>query len=80
MEVQSIMCLLCSAAVETIDHLFVGCRELLEIWSRIAIWWDVCLPNRFAIDDIIKWADSTNLRVGQRKAFEAVIISSFWCL
>ncbi|KAL7618666.1 uncharacterized protein LOC111916698 [Lactuca sativa] len=74
------MCPLCSVAVETIDHLFVGCRELLEIWSRIPIWWDVRLPDRFAIDDIMRWVDSTSLKIGQRKAFDAVIISAFWCL
>lgn len=35
--------------METIDHIFVGCKELIDIWSQIAIWWDVHPPDHFTI-------------------------------
>lgn len=43
--VESILCLICSRPIKSMDHLFVGCLELLELWSRIAILWGVQIPT-----------------------------------
>ncbi|XP_023765317.1 uncharacterized protein LOC111913837 [Lactuca sativa] len=34
----SILCPICSRSVESVDHLFTECIELMEIWPCIAIW------------------------------------------
>ena len=78
--VPSIMCPICMVAVETIDHIFAGCRELRDVWGRVAIWWGVSLPSQISVLSLINWSEDVNLRRGQRKAFDAVIITSFWCL
>ena len=52
-EVHSIMCLVCHSTVKTIDYLFVGCRDLIDIWSRITIWWDIKLPEHLSVLDLI---------------------------
>lgn len=74
------MCLVCLSEVETIDHLFVRCRELIDIWRRIVIWWDVRLPDQFTISKLITWSHLVPLRGGQRKAFDALVLSTFWCV
>lgn len=51
--------------METIDHIFVGCRELIDIRIRIAISWDVELPDHFTLSDIISWYESVLLMGGQ---------------
>ena len=33
----SILCPFCSTSVESIDHLFLGCSELIDLWTRVAI-------------------------------------------
>lgn len=66
--------------METIDHIFVGCSELIDIWRYIAIWWDVHFPDHFTITDFMSWSNSSSMRVGQRKVFDAIVISTFLCL
>lgn len=66
--------------MESIDHIFAGCTELIDIWRRWAIRWNVQLPNQLSIISLISWADSITLRGGQRKAFDAVILTIFWCI
>ncbi|KAL4560754.1 hypothetical protein LXL04_032908 [Taraxacum kok-saghyz] len=78
--VDSIMCHVCSVAVETVDHIFGGCSLLLEVWHRIAIWWGVDPPTVGSVCSIWDWSMSLTMRSGQRKAFEAVIITTLWVL
>lgn len=37
----SILCPVCSTTVESIEHLFATCNDLIELWTRVAIWWGV---------------------------------------
>lgn len=72
------MCPVCFLTIELVDHIFASCRELVDIWSRIFIWWNIQTPNHFSAQSIISWSESTSLRGGQRKAFEAVIFTALW--
>lgn len=74
------MCPICTCAVETTDHIFTGCFELIDIRVRISISWGLSLPAQLSVQSLINWSDDVNLRRGQRKVFDAVIITSFWCI
>ena len=78
--VDSIMCPVCGGAVETIDHIFAGCSQLREVWCRIAIWWGVDPPLGDSLRSILEWPTKLAVRAGQRKAFDAVIITTVWVL
>ena len=43
--VPSIICPICMITGETIDHILFGCRDLRDIWGRVAIWWGVSPPS-----------------------------------
>lgn len=76
----SIMCRICSICVEAIDHLFTGCGELLDIWSRVAVWWSVQLPNSFTVQMLFSWSDSDRLTSSQCKALHAIVMTVVWCI
>lgn len=77
---ESILCPICSCRVETIEHLFSGCSKLCDIWTRIAIWWGIQIPDHMSVHSLIMRSDSFSMRGGQRKAFDAVVITCFWCI
>lgn len=52
-EVEFILCPICHNGVETIEHLFCGFSDLHDIWTCIAIWWDVPLPVRISIQTLL---------------------------
>ncbi|KAL4578257.1 hypothetical protein LXL04_014377 [Taraxacum kok-saghyz] len=78
--VESILCPVCGVAVESIDHLFVECSQLREIWHRLAIWWGVDVPRECTLRSFLDWSRHVVGSSGQRKAFEAVIITTVWVL
>lgn len=80
MEIDSIMCLVCQSQVESIFHIFLLCPCLRIIWLRIANWWNVDLPNEASIMAYISYADSIGGATVVRKAFDAVVTTTFWCL
>ena len=40
MEIESILCPICSKAAESSSHLFFACLMVREFYRKIAIWWD----------------------------------------
>lgn len=79
-KVESIIYPVFRNAVETIDHIFTGCTDLLDIWKRVAIWWNVLLPNQASIPSLSSWAEFDLMRSSQRKAFVAVVLKTFWSI
>lgn len=71
---------ICSHNVETIDHISAGCAPLIVLWSRIAVWWGLHVPTQFFVESLILCSDFIYLRPGQRKAFDGVILTCFWCI
>ncbi|XP_023728374.1 uncharacterized protein LOC111876074 [Lactuca sativa] len=78
--VDSILCPVCSSIVETVEHIFANCSDLIALLSRIAIWWGVNCPSQLTVDSLFNWADSTTWKICQHKAFDAVILTTFWCI
>ncbi|XP_023739863.1 uncharacterized protein LOC111887963 [Lactuca sativa] len=64
----SILCPVCSTTVETVEHIFANCSELIVLWTHIAIWWGVRCPSQLTVDSLFNWADSS------------VILTTFWCI
>lgn len=71
----SIICLICSDVVESIDHLFLGCEELAVIWSRVAVWWKC---NLVSIQSLLTWVYSIKLFGGNHKPFHDVVMTVLW--
>ena len=78
--VDSIGCPVCGLSVESVNHIFADCSLLREVWHRLAIWWGVDLPREASLRSYVEWSSKIVGSSGQRKAFEAVIITTFWVL
>ena len=57
------MCRVCSEMVKTIDRLFAGCVEILDLWGRnvIWIWWSVQIHNHVTIRSLVSWVDTRDV-------------------
>lgn len=76
----SIMFPTCSISVETIDHVFTRCMELLDIWHHVTVWWEIQIPNPIFILTLLTWSDSIRMMVSQRKALQVVVMMVFLCI
>ncbi|GJT61640.1 putative RNA-directed DNA polymerase, eukaryota, reverse transcriptase zinc-binding domain protein [Tanacetum coccineum] len=58
LEIPSIVCPVCNAAVETSDHIFYACDTASNVWRQIRAWCDVGLPCFYFNMDWIGWLDN----------------------
>ena len=70
----------CVEVPKSVDHVFTGCKDIVDIWLLIARWWDVVAPYTCSVDSMINWANNTPLSATSRKCFDVVIITSFGVL
>ena len=75
----SSLCPTCLDVPETIEHVFAGCKEVVDIWHLIARWWNVVVPYSCSVDSLIKLADNHFL-AATRICFDIVITAVFWVL
>ncbi|XP_042754149.1 uncharacterized protein LOC122195953 [Lactuca sativa] len=54
--------------------------ELNDLWNRVALWWGVHVPQHLSIDSLLFWSNSFSWRSGQWKEFDAVIMTTLWCI
>ena len=59
-------------------HIFASCVHLRPLWSMIASWWEVHIPNEITSRSLIMWPENVNLQLEAKHNFEAVIVVAFW--
>nr|GEV88051.1 hypothetical protein [Tanacetum cinerariifolium] len=60
-DVDSVLCPTCQVDVETINHIFFSCYMALELWAKLARWWDLDIPICANYFEWIEWLDSLQL-------------------
>ncbi|GJW85507.1 RNA-directed DNA polymerase, eukaryota, reverse transcriptase zinc-binding domain protein [Tanacetum coccineum] len=53
-DVNSILCPICQMDIEMINHIFFSCDMALDLWAKLARWWDLDIP---ICANIFKWFD-----------------------
>lgn len=71
-------CPICQSQGESSDHLFAGCNLIIPLWSRIAVWWQVDLPDVLTVYSLFNWVDGARLTALAKQMFDAVVKISFW--
>ncbi|PWA80992.1 reverse transcriptase zinc-binding domain-containing protein [Artemisia annua] len=79
-DVPSILCPSCGAAMEDTDHVFVKCDIAVQIWKRIFRWIDMDQPMFGVISDVFNWIDVVNVRQKARGVLDAIFISVMWVM
>ena len=79
-DLDSLLCSLCSCAGESTYHLFVRCVELKYIYCLIAKWWNVDVPSDMSVGSILKWAELMQVRKEVRLMFDAVVAVTLWLI
>ncbi|XP_071715315.1 uncharacterized protein [Rutidosis leptorrhynchoides] len=58
-DLHSVRCPLCDGDLETIDHSFIQCKQVIEVWVRVHNWWGV---NNLAYSSILDLLGSSTYR------------------
>ena len=75
-------CVLCHQALETIDHLLVGCPFSREIWHRVLSSFRLTAAIPTAQDRFIDWWSAATLNTPHslRKGFASLAVLTAWSL
>nr|GFA02106.1 RNA-directed DNA polymerase, eukaryota, reverse transcriptase zinc-binding domain protein [Tanacetum cinerariifolium] len=57
----SSLCPLCHLDVEMANHLFFNCELARDLWSSLAMWWNVDIPICANISDWLDWLDGVRV-------------------
>lgn len=76
-EVESILCPLCTSLIETVDHVFVGCDVFRHLWIWITLRWDLELLEDWPLSPFISWSDKVSLSAARNKAFDVELVITF---
>ncbi|XP_071707979.1 uncharacterized protein [Rutidosis leptorrhynchoides] len=53
-DLDSVRCPLCDEDLETIDHAFIFCNQVMDIWNRVFSWWGFGNISSFSINEILQ--------------------------
>nr|GEX78984.1 RNA-directed DNA polymerase, eukaryota, reverse transcriptase zinc-binding domain protein [Tanacetum cinerariifolium] len=84
-DIPSIICPLCSIAVESTPHLLFSCQLARQLMLKVVRWWELKYQDFLSYDDWLLWLN--NLRVFKRfkDVFEDLLfdeivrLSFYWC-
>nr|GEV32532.1 RNA-directed DNA polymerase, eukaryota, reverse transcriptase zinc-binding domain protein [Tanacetum cinerariifolium] len=79
-DVDSILCPTCQEDVETINHIFFSCYMALELWAKLARWWDLDIPICANYFEWIEWLDSLQLLNKVKAVLEGVVGTLMWSI
>ncbi|GJV68852.1 RNA-directed DNA polymerase, eukaryota, reverse transcriptase zinc-binding domain protein [Tanacetum coccineum] len=60
-DVGSILCPICQLDIEMINHIFFSYDMALDLWAKLARWWDLDIPMCANISDWFGWIDSLHM-------------------
>ncbi|KAF5790256.1 putative reverse transcriptase zinc-binding domain-containing protein [Helianthus annuus] len=74
------VCSICETNIESIDHLFTGCPKFMDVWQLVFSWCRV--PSFFAFHarDLLSYHLTAKNGARVRKAFYAVVLTTFWSI
>ena len=80
LEIQSIMCPLCSNGMESNDHLFYTCEVASSIKRLIEVWCDLHFPNLISSLDWTTWIDNLHLSKDKKNRIQVIVAATWWTI
>ncbi|GJW43820.1 RNA-directed DNA polymerase, eukaryota [Tanacetum coccineum] len=80
LDIPSIICALCSIAVESTSHLLFSCQLARQLMLKVVCWWELEYQDFLSYGDWLLWLN--NLRVFKRfkDVFEGVCYITWWVI
>ena len=73
-----IHCVMCNRAVETSDHLLVGCNKAWVLWSAVVNWWGLSWVCPCNVNSLMPGWFGSNYKKFERYIWEALFCSVVW--
>ncbi|KAL4590714.1 hypothetical protein LXL04_003655 [Taraxacum kok-saghyz] len=70
-------CPFCENDPETVEHVFLGCFVVQELWKFIGAWWNIGIPDFHEMGDVFKWVGKTSRSSIIRRRIFIVISAIF---
>ncbi|XP_071715017.1 uncharacterized protein [Rutidosis leptorrhynchoides] len=71
-DLHSLRCPVCDEAMETIDHVLLGCSFANNIWNRIYRWWNLGNMGRTNLDELFRGVKEVNKPNSKSKIWQAI--------
>ncbi|GKC59822.1 RNA-directed DNA polymerase, eukaryota [Tanacetum coccineum] len=78
LELHSILCPSCNLAVKSTDHLFFICSMMKGLYTSIAKWWDVSMPEFSSFEEWWEWFSNLHLSSKLKMLLEGVFYVTWW--
>ncbi|XP_071716781.1 uncharacterized protein [Rutidosis leptorrhynchoides] len=72
-DLDSVLCPLCSDAPESVEHAMFSCAKVREIWDGIARWWGCNLPLNLDFDSLFAGNFVSGFSGAQKELWNTVI-------
>ncbi|GKB49550.1 RNA-directed DNA polymerase, eukaryota, reverse transcriptase zinc-binding domain protein [Tanacetum coccineum] len=79
-DVNSILCPICQMDIETINHIFFSCDMALDLWAKLARWWDLDIPICANIFEWLDWIGTSQLLNKVKDYLEGVGGTLMWSI
>lgn len=80
LEIDSIMCPICNANVESNDHVFFNCEVASSVWCLIRSWCNLSCPLPSSSRDWLTWIDNLPGSSLKKDRLYVIIASMFWTI
>nr|GEW31295.1 zinc finger, CCHC-type [Tanacetum cinerariifolium] len=77
-DVDSLLCPVCNAHVETIDHLFFSCEMEHDLWGLLARWCALDIPEVSNVVEWFSWLDTAHVSKSARITLEGIASTMMW--
>ncbi|XP_071694261.1 uncharacterized protein [Rutidosis leptorrhynchoides] len=72
-DIHSVRCPLCDGDVESIDHIFIVCKQARDLWDRVAKWWILGHLAINNLSDFLKDVGNASMSRLGKQILQAVI-------
>ncbi|GJV59408.1 RNA-directed DNA polymerase, eukaryota, reverse transcriptase zinc-binding domain protein [Tanacetum coccineum] len=79
-DVGSILCPICQVDVETINHIFFSCDMVMDLWAKLARWWELDILVCANISEWFEWLGSLNVSNKLKSVLEGVGGTLMWSI
>nr|GEU85154.1 7-deoxyloganetin glucosyltransferase-like [Tanacetum cinerariifolium] len=79
-DVASLLCPVCNAHVENVDHLFFSCGMAQDLWGLLARWCTLDIPEVSNIVEWFSWLDATYVSKHARTILEGIASTMLWSI
>ncbi|GKD09501.1 RNA-directed DNA polymerase, eukaryota, reverse transcriptase zinc-binding domain protein, partial [Tanacetum coccineum] len=77
-DVDSLLCPICKAHVENVDHLFFSCEMAHDLWGLLARWCNLDIPEVSNITEWFSWLDDAHVSKSARVILEGIASTMLW--